>query len=60
MLAATDELDEPARDELRAEAERELASFGAHLAPEARARAVDAAFVRLVRDSFRLPVLSLE
>jgi hypothetical protein len=60
MLAATDELDEPVRDELRAEAERELASFGAHLAPEARARAVDAAFVRLVRESFRLPVVSLE
>jgi hypothetical protein len=60
MRAAVRELGDAARDELRAEAERELASFGAHLAPDARARAVEAAFERLVRDVFGLPVVRLD
>lgn len=60
MQAVTDHLDPRARADLRAEAERELAAFGARLAADARARAVDAAFERLVRDSARLPVIRFE
>ena len=39
----------------RREAEAELAPFGARLAPEVRAQAVEAAFERLVRDTLGLP-----
>jgi hypothetical protein len=60
MRAATHELSDVQRDELRAEATRELASFGAYLAPDARAHAVEAAFVRLVRESLGLPVVGLD
>lgn len=51
------ELDEGSRSDLRTEAEREMAAFGSRMAPDARARAVDAAFERLVRDAMSLPVL---
>ena len=42
-------------DELRDEADRELAGFGARMAPDARAAAVQAAFERLVREAAALP-----
>ena len=45
------ELAADTRAELRGEAERELAAFGARMAPEAKARAVEAAF-----DNVRLNV----
>jgi hypothetical protein len=54
------ELDEPRRAELRAKAEAEIAPFAPRMSDDARATAVDAAFTRLLRDSFGLPVLSLE
>jgi hypothetical protein len=60
MRAAMGELDGGTRAELQAEAERELASFGARLAPDARANAVGAAFARLVRESLGLPVVSVD
>ena len=52
----------PAADveRLRGEANDELAPFGSRMPPEARARATDAAFRRLVREAFRLPTLSYE
>jgi hypothetical protein len=45
---------------LRAEAERELAAFGARMAPDARALAVQAAFERLVREAAALPVIAYD
>jgi hypothetical protein len=41
----------------RAEAEQELAPFGARIPPDARARALSAAFQRLVREACGLPTL---
>lgn len=52
-------LDEPRRRELTAEAEAEIAPFAARMPADARARAVAAAFDRLVRDAAGLPTLSL-
>jgi hypothetical protein len=43
--------------ELKREAETELAPFGNRMSPEARARAVDAAFERLVREALGAPTL---
>jgi hypothetical protein len=57
---AMGELDEATSADLRAEAERELAAFGARMAPDARARAVQAAFERLVRESLGLPSIRYE
>jgi hypothetical protein len=57
VRAAISELDDGARAGLRAEAEQELAPFGARLAPDVRATAVDAAFERLVRETLGLPVV---
>ena len=45
---------------LRAEAQAELAPFGARMPSEARQRAEQAAFERLAREAFHLPVLSYE
>lgn len=53
-------IDQSSATTLRREAESELAPFGSRMAPEARARAVDAAFARLVRESLGLPVLVYE
>ena len=55
VAAAVAELDPDALATARREAEAELAPFGARLAPEVRAQAVEAAFERLVRDSLGLP-----
>jgi hypothetical protein len=60
METATGELDAAARADLRVEAERELAAFGARMAPDARARSVDAAFARLVREALGLPSIRYE
>ena len=55
--AAREEVDESRRDALRAEAETEIAPFAARMAPEARAKAVEAAFDRLLRDAIGLPMI---
>jgi hypothetical protein len=57
VAAAREELDAAAAAALRREAEAELAPFGTRMAPEARARAVDAAFDRLLRESVGLPTI---
>jgi hypothetical protein len=53
-------VDASVADALRREAEAELAPFGSRLSPDARARAAAAAFERLVRDTFGIPVISYE
>lgn len=60
IAAALADIDQSSRMTLRREAESELAPFGSRMAPEARARAVDAAFERLVGESLGLPVLVYE
>jgi hypothetical protein len=57
MDAALREVDAARAAELRREAEAELAPFGSRMTADARARALDAAFERLVRDASRLPIL---
>lgn len=47
-------------DALRKEAGEELAPFGARMPAEARARATEAAFVRLVREASGLPTLAYD
>jgi hypothetical protein len=51
-------LDEPARASLTRDAEEELAGFRAAMAPNAFARARDAAIDRLIRERFGLPTIS--
>lgn len=58
--AARGEVDERRRAALVAEAESDIAPFAARMTPEARARAIEAAFDRLLRDAAGLPVLSHE
>ena len=58
LAAARAELDARERSVLRAEAETEIAPFVSRMTPEARQKAADAAFDRLVRESLSLPVLS--
>ncbi len=60
MDAAIGELAADKRAELRSEAERELAAFGARMAPDAKARAVEAAFERLAREAAALPTIRYE
>jgi hypothetical protein len=60
LAAARDAIDQPGGAALRAEAETEIAPFAARMPAEARARAIDAAFDRLLRDAIGLPVLSHE
>lgn len=55
--AAQADLDEATAAALAREAEEELAAFGARMTTEARARAVDAAYQRLVRESLGLPII---
>ena len=45
---------------LRREADEELAPFGQRIAPEARAAALEAAYLRLVREGARLPRISFD
>ena len=58
--AARAELAERTASELRREAEAELAPFGMRMDPAARARAVELAFERLVRQAAGLPVVSYQ
>ena len=51
-------LDEPARASLARDAEEELAGFRAAMAPDAFARARDAAIDRLIRERFGLPTIT--
>jgi hypothetical protein len=60
LSAATAEVHPEQAAELRTEAESELAPFGSRLSPEARDRAVQAAFGRLVRDALAVPALEYE
>ncbi len=60
MHAAEGDIDPGTAASLRQEAETELAGFTSRMAPEVRSRAIDAAFVRLLRESLNLPVLSYE
>lgn len=55
---AREALDEPSREALRREADTELAGFRGRMAPEAFARACEAAFEKLVRERFGLPVVA--
>ena len=58
--AAREELDAAAATDLQAEAEVELAPFGDRIPPEAKARALHAAYERLLREALALPVLVYE
>lgn len=58
LEAARKEIDEPRCAALLAEAEAEIAPFGGRMTPDARARAVAAAFERLLRDAAGLPLLT--
>lgn len=60
MAQAADGLDHVRVEELRREAEAELATFAARLTSEARQNATAAAFERLVREACGLPTLSYE
>jgi hypothetical protein len=57
---AAGSLDATTSERLRKEADEELAPFGQRMPAEARAAALEAAFLRLVRESFRLPRISLD
>ena len=57
---AVSQLDVNRAEQLRIEAAEELAPFGNRIPPDARARAIEAAFVRLVRESAGLPVIRYE
>ena len=58
--AAAGTIDEATANELRREAEAELAPFGSRMAPDARSRAAAAAFERLVRETVGIPVIAYE
>ena len=60
MTAAIAQLDGGRARQLRAEAAEELAAFGNRMPAEARARAIEAAFARLVRESAGLPTIRYE
>ena len=60
MAVARQQLDPARTAELRREADAELASFGARLAPDAHRRAAEAAFDRLLRETLGIPVLTYE
>jgi hypothetical protein len=53
-------LDEATCGRLRREAEEELAAFGERMPPDARAAAIDAAYLRLVRESARFPRVAFD
>ena len=58
--AAIAEIDCETAASLRRERDAELAPFGTRMAPDARARAGDAAYARLVRETLGLPVIRYE
>ena len=53
-------LDEPTSRRLRREAEEELAVFGERMPADARATAVELAYLRLVRETARLPRVAFD
>jgi hypothetical protein len=55
--AALADLDQATAASLAREAEEELAAFGSRMTAEARSRAVEAAYQRLVRESLGLPII---
>jgi hypothetical protein len=57
MTAVIGQLDASRAEQLRAEAGQELAAFGSRMPPDARTKAIEAAFVRLVRESAGLPTI---
>jgi hypothetical protein len=59
LEAADGELDAESRGDLVRRAESEILPFASRMSPDARRSAVDAAFARLVRDTFGLPTLPL-
>ena len=48
------------REQLRAEAAEELAAFGGRMPADARTKAIESAFARLVRESAGLPTIRYE
>lgn len=60
MTAAIGQLDARRAELLRVEAGEELSAFGSRMPPEARAKASEAAFARLVRESAGLPTITYE
>ena len=60
MTTVIGQLDGTRARQLRAEAGEELAGFGSRMPSDARAKAVEAAFVRLVRESTGLPTIGYE
>lgn len=60
LEAAREEIAAPERARLRGEAEAEIAPFGGRMAPDARARAVEASFDRLLREAAGLPLIAHE
>lgn len=60
LATAVKALDSVRVGELKQEAETELAPFGARMAPDARERALRAAFHRLVREALGVPILTYE
>jgi hypothetical protein len=58
--AARADIDEDRRAALAAEAGTEIAPFAARMPADARGRAIDAAFDRLLRDAIGLPVIGHE
>jgi len=60
LEAARNEVDERQRQELRAQADAEIAPFASRMPPDAKTTALDAAFERLLRDFVALPSLRVE
>jgi hypothetical protein len=60
MRLAAAALDDETAGRLRREAEEELAAFGARMPSDVRAAAVEAAYLRLVRESARLPRVAFD
>lgn len=60
IAAAAAGLDRAASKAIRREAEEELVPFGVRMTGEARTRAADAAYFRLVRESLGLPTIRYE
>jgi hypothetical protein len=60
LLAARSALDDGSRLTLSGEAEAELAGYRERLTPDAFARACDAAFDRLLRERFGLPIVTFQ
>ena len=60
IAAARTRVDSSVAETLRREADAELAAFTSRMSPDARDRARQLAFERLLRESLNLPVLTYE